>query len=81
MKFAAESLQRRHPADIVVSFFIHGRGVLLQRPPLGVFRALLSLLLREFPTHLRGVTEQFKHQEERFGAYEGRTGGLGRSQC
>ena len=74
MKFAVESLRRRYPADIVVSFFIHGRGVLLQRSPLGVFRALLSSLLREFPTHLQDVTEQFKHQEERFGGYERKDG-------
>ncbi|RFN45021.1 hypothetical protein FIE12Z_10749 [Fusarium flagelliforme] len=74
MKFAAEAMQRRYSNDLVVSFFIHGRGASLQRTLLGVYRALLSSLLEKFPTYLQGLTQRFRRQEERFGAYERKDG-------
>lgn len=74
MKFAVEAMQRRDSADLVASCFIHGRGVALQRTPLGVFRALLSSLLKSFPVYLQKLTKQFKDQEERFGTYERKDG-------
>jgi hypothetical protein len=74
MKFAVGAMQRQHSIDLVVSFFIHGRGVLLQRTPLGLLRALLSSLLESFPSYLQKLTKRFKYQEERFGGYERKDG-------
>ncbi|KAG7046926.1 hypothetical protein JMJ77_0015143 [Colletotrichum scovillei] len=70
MKFAVTTMDRRGSGELVVSFFIHGRGNPLQKTPLGVFRALLSSMLKSFPQHLSQLTERFKDRQARFGAYE-----------
>lgn len=70
MKFAVTTMDRRGSGELVVSFFIHGRGNFLQKTPLGVFRALLNSMLKSFPQHLSQLTERFKDRQARFGAYE-----------
>ncbi|EMT69606.1 Protein SERAC1 [Fusarium odoratissimum] len=45
MKFAVDTMSRRKSGETIASFFIHGRGIPLQRTPLGIFRALLNSLL------------------------------------
>ncbi|KAK1533432.1 hypothetical protein CPAR01_10140 [Colletotrichum paranaense] len=70
MKFAVTTMDRRGSGELVVSFFIHGRGNPLQKTPLGVFRALLNSMLKFFPQHLSQLTERFKDRQARFGAYE-----------
>ncbi|KAM0345457.1 hypothetical protein ACHAPU_006384 [Fusarium lateritium] len=74
MKFAADMMRRRKSGELVVSFFIHGRGVLLQRTPLGVLRALLNSLLVSFPTYLSELTQRFLDQQKRYGSYEQKHG-------
>ncbi|EAW19529.1 Ankyrin repeat protein [Aspergillus fischeri NRRL 181] len=69
MKFAAQMAHRKY-GELVVSFFLHGRGTLFQKTPLGVFRALLNTLLKSFPTYLSELTAQFEDREKRFGSYE-----------
>ncbi|KAI3544306.1 hypothetical protein CSPX01_05758 [Colletotrichum filicis] len=70
MKFAVTTMDRRGSGELVVSFFIHGRGNPLQKTPLGVFRALLNSMLKFFPQHLSQLTERFKDRQARFGTYE-----------
>ncbi|KAK1513541.1 uncharacterized protein CCOS01_14483 [Colletotrichum costaricense] len=70
MKFAVTKMDRRRSGELVVSFFIHGRGNPLQKTPLGVFRALLNSMLKSFPQYLSQLTERFKDRQARFGAYE-----------
>ncbi|KAK1458001.1 hypothetical protein CMEL01_15348 [Colletotrichum melonis] len=70
MKLAVTTMDRRGSGELVVSFFIHGRGKPLQKTPLGVFRALLNSMLKFFPQHLFQLTERFKDRQARFGAYE-----------
>ncbi|KAF9773739.1 hypothetical protein IL306_008400, partial [Fusarium sp. DS 682] len=74
MKFAVDMMNRRKSGELVVSFFIHGRGVSLQRTPLGMLRALLSSLLGSFPTFLTELTERFQDQQQRYGSYEQKNG-------
>ncbi|GFF70323.1 ankyrin-1 [Aspergillus lentulus] len=70
MKFAAQAMARRKSGQLVISYFLHGRGTLLQKTPLGVFRALLNCMLNIFPTYLSELTAQFEDREKRFGSYE-----------
>jgi ankyrin repeat protein len=70
LKFAAKASAHRKSGELVVSYFLHGRGALLQKTPLGVFRALLNSLLKSFPTYLSELTAQFEDREKRFGSYE-----------
>lgn len=70
MKFAADTMNRRKSGDIIASFFIHGRGIPLQRTPLGIFRALLNSLLLSFPTYLDELTKRFQDRQQRHGSYE-----------
>ncbi|KAJ0132270.1 Uncharacterized protein HZ326_24651 [Fusarium oxysporum f. sp. albedinis] len=74
MKFAVGTMNHRKSGEIVVSFFIHGRGVPLQRTPLGMLRALLNSLLRTLPTYLAELTERFQDQQQRYGSYEQKGG-------
>jgi ankyrin repeat protein len=70
MKFAVTEMHRRKSRELVTSFFIHGRGSLLQKTPLGVFRALLNSVLKFFPEYLSRLTERFEDQERRLGSYQ-----------
>ncbi|KAF4338426.1 hypothetical protein FBEOM_7695 [Fusarium beomiforme] len=74
MKFAVDMMNRRKSGELVVSFFIHGRGVNLQRTPLGILRSLLESLLRSFPVYLSELTERFQDQQQRYGSYEQKNG-------
>ncbi|KAL2817834.1 nucleoside phosphorylase domain-containing protein [Aspergillus granulosus] len=70
MKFAVQSMAYINTRDLVVSFFINGRGTHLQKTPLGLFRALLNGMLESFPQYLSQLTQLFEDREKRFGAYE-----------
>lgn len=49
------------PRDaFILSFFFHGRGVDLQRTPLGLFRSLLYQLLSQSPAVEPGILETFQ---------------------
>ncbi|KAH7308422.1 hypothetical protein B0I35DRAFT_380188, partial [Stachybotrys elegans] len=70
MKFAVTMMNRRKSGELVFSFFIHGRGMPLQRTPLGLFRVLLNSMLMYFPQYLSQLTERFNDRETRFGTYQ-----------
>ncbi|KAH7001009.1 ankyrin repeat protein, partial [Ilyonectria destructans] len=70
MKFAVTRMNHRKSGELVASFFIHGRGMLLQKTPLGVFRALLNSMLISFPEYLSQLTERFNDREKRFGSHQ-----------
>ncbi|KAI7763481.1 hypothetical protein LZL87_010546 [Fusarium oxysporum] len=74
MKFAVDMMNRRISGEVIVSFFIHGRGVPLQKTALGMFRAILNSLLRSFPTYFTELTERFRDQQQRYGSYEQKGG-------
>ncbi|EXK24731.1 hypothetical protein FOMG_18558 [Fusarium oxysporum f. sp. melonis 26406] len=74
MKFAVDTMSRRKSGEIIASFFIHGRGISLQRTPLGIFRALLNSLLLSFPNYLSELTEVFQDKQKRYGSYEQKNG-------
>lgn len=74
MKFAVDTMNRRKSGEIIASFFIHGRGIPLQRTPLGIFRALLNSLLSSFPKYLAELTEVFQDKQKRYGSYEQKNG-------
>ncbi|EXK81987.1 hypothetical protein FOQG_13629 [Fusarium oxysporum f. sp. raphani 54005] len=74
MKFAVDAMNRRKSGEIIASFFIHGRGIPLQRTPLGIFRALLNSLLMSFPKYLAELTEIFQDKQKRYGSYEQKNG-------
>ncbi|VZH89223.1 unnamed protein product [Fusarium fujikuroi] len=74
MKFAVDTVSRRKSGEIIASFFIHGRGIELQRTPLGIFRALLNSLLMSFPKYLAELTEVFQDKEKRYGSFDQKNG-------
>ncbi|KAH7215630.1 hypothetical protein DER44DRAFT_806689 [Fusarium oxysporum] len=74
MKFAVDTMNRRKSGEIIASFFIHGRGIPLQRTPLGIFRALMNSLLMSFSEYLAELTEVFQDKQKRYGSYEQKNG-------
>ncbi|RBA15607.1 hypothetical protein FPRO05_12214 [Fusarium proliferatum] len=74
MRFAVDMMSHRKTGEIIASFFIHGRGIELQRTPLGIFRALLNSLLMSFPKYLAELTEVFQDKEKRYGSYDQKNG-------
>lgn len=74
LKYALQSIQRDEPLSsnnvTTLSFFFHGRGVEIQRTPLGLFRSLLHQLLQRFPTQLLDVVRTFKSNCENMGRPE-----------
>ncbi|KAJ4856068.1 ankyrin repeats (3 copies) domain-containing protein [Trichoderma breve] len=70
MKYAVTMMHSRKSRELVVSFFIHGRGTPLQKNLLGLFRALLNSMLISFPEYLSQLTKRFHDQERRFGTYQ-----------
>ncbi|KAH7109608.1 ankyrin repeat protein, partial [Dendryphion nanum] len=69
MKFAVMRMNHENPGAIVLSFFLHGRGKILQKTPLGLFRALLNSMLKYFPQYLSDLTKLFEDREKRFGSF------------
>lgn len=70
MKYAATTMRYKQPGDLVIAYFIHGRGTDLQKSVLGVFRALLNNILAYLPQYLQRLTKTFKDREERYGSYQ-----------
>jgi hypothetical protein len=70
MKFAAQAIANRKYGELVVPYFLYGRGTLLQKTPLGVFRALLNVILKSFPAYLSELTVLFEDRQRRYGSYE-----------
>ncbi|KAK5634765.1 hypothetical protein RRF57_010478 [Xylaria bambusicola] len=48
----------------VLSFFFHGRGVELQKSPLGLFRSLLHQLLQQIPNALSDLVATFQQRRD-----------------
>lgn len=49
LKYAFEAAKRSNEGLILASFFFHGRGSLIQKSPLGLFRSLLHQILQQVP--------------------------------
>lgn len=52
---------------LILTFFFHGRGVELQKTPLGLFRSLLHQILREVPDALQDLTTAFQQRRDTIG--------------
>lgn len=61
--------QERQANLIVASFFFHGRGSLIQKSPLGLFRSLLHQLLQQIPRLLLLFSSLFEKRCETEGAF------------
>lgn len=62
-----EPLSTDRPIDLC--FFFHGRGVEMQRTPLGLFQSLLHQLLSQFPRPSSDLVETFKNRNEAQGQF------------
>ena len=51
LKYAFKAAKRNGEGLILASFFFHGRGSLVQKSPLGLFRSLLHQILQQVPTY------------------------------
>ena len=49
LKYAFEAAKQNNEGLILASFFFHGRGSLIQKSPLGLFRSLLHQILQQLP--------------------------------
>lgn len=70
MKSAVTRMAEMKSGDLILSFFVHGRGTYLQNSPLSTFRALLNSMLKYFPQYLIQLTERFEDYQKRFGSYQ-----------
>jgi hypothetical protein len=68
MKFALDHVAQDQPAPqnnvLNISFFFHGRGVDLQKTPLGFFRSILHQLLHHDPSALSVLVRAFEKKQE-----------------
>jgi ankyrin repeat protein len=69
MKHAVRTSKCQGSDDLRVSFFLHGQGTLLQKTPLGLFRALLNQLMPHYPFNLVKLTTVYRDRELRYGGY------------
>ena len=53
------ALRQDEEAPLKLSFFFHGRGVEIQRSPLGLYRALCHQLLSQIPNSFDGLVQLF----------------------
>ncbi|KAH7077157.1 hypothetical protein FB567DRAFT_477751, partial [Paraphoma chrysanthemicola] len=72
MKHSIKRMRERSPNDLVVSFFFHGQGTLLQKTLLGLFRALLASMLEHFPEQITQLAVKFAEREKRYGSFSER---------
>ncbi|KAK5658395.1 hypothetical protein OQA88_2372 [Cercophora sp. LCS_1] len=59
LKYALDKHEARDGA-LILSFFFHGRGDDLQRTPLGFWRSLLHQVLRQTPSALQDLINEFE---------------------
>ena len=71
VKYTYEAAERnRNETSIFASFFFHGRGALIQKNSIGLFRSLLHQLAQQIPDLLETLTSLYKKKcetEGRFG--------------
>ncbi|KAF2443471.1 hypothetical protein P171DRAFT_389689, partial [Karstenula rhodostoma CBS 690.94] len=72
MKHSVKRMRERSSNDLVVSFFFHGQGTPLQKTLLGLYRALLTSMLQNFPEHLTRLVTKFSEREKRYGRFSER---------
>jgi len=56
--------QKRQANLVIASFFFHGRGSLIQKSPLGLFKSLLHQILQQIPELLLLFSSLFKKRRE-----------------
>lgn len=71
MRHAVATIEKkeRQANLIVASFFFHGRGSLIQKSPLGLFRSLLHQLLQQLPELLLLFSSLFKKRCDTEGSF------------
>ena len=71
LRYALASMEKQQPRDrsIVASFFFHGRGALIQRSPLGLFKSLLHQILQHVPRLLIAFHSLFKKKCDAEGGF------------
>ena len=62
LKYAFEAAKRSNEDLILASFFFHGRGYLIQKSPLGLFRSLLHQILQRVPGLLTEFASLYRHR-------------------
>lgn len=70
LKYALNNQEAAYSAnhsDLVLSFFFHGRGDVLQKTPLGFFRSLIHQALSQAPTALPDLIDTFKRKRKEIG--------------
>ncbi|XWW95796.1 hypothetical protein V2A60_003764 [Cordyceps javanica] len=66
---AVESTTRIRHDVLILSFLFHGRGVELQKSPLGLFRSLLYQLISQLPDAEPDLVALFRHRNDTVGGY------------
>src|SRR5215471_10848607 len=66
LKYALREAKKRPSpnTEVIASFFFHGRGSLIQKCPLGLFRSLLNQLSDQIPDMLTEFTSVYKKKCE-----------------
>ena len=62
LKYAFEAAKQNNEGSILASFFFHGRGSLIQKSPLGLFRSLLHQILQQVPDLLRKFASLYRQR-------------------
>ena len=62
LKYAFEAAKQNNEGLILASFFFHGRGSLIQKSPLGLFRSLLHQILLQVPDLLMEFASLYRER-------------------
>ena len=62
LKYAFEAAKQNNEGSILASFFFHGRGSLIQKTPLGLFRSLLHQILQQVPDLLTEFASLYRQR-------------------
>ena len=62
LKYAFEAAKQNNEGVTLASFFFHGRGSLIQKSPLGLFRSLLHQILQQIPSLLTTFASLFRQR-------------------
>ena len=62
LKYAFKAAKQNNEGLILASFFFHGRGSLIQKSPLGLFRSLLHQILQQVPDLLTEFASLYRQR-------------------
>lgn len=71
MKYAVQQHRdQRRDAEVTAAFFVHARGMELQRSPVGLYRSILNQILPSYPAHLGKLARMHGERTHTRGSFD-----------